>query len=175
MPGFPVLHYLPESAKTHVQWVDDAIQPSCCPLLPLPSIFPSIRVFSNEAAHCIRWPKYWSFNFSISPSDKYSGLISFRIVWFDLLAVQGTLKSLIRTTVRKRRFFGARSSLWSNSDIRVFYYFQPNILFVTDGSNISVYKFHTEKILHSASLIWQWSSPFPWQHCVSIIVRQIKM
>ena len=94
-PGFPVLHYLPESAKTHVQWVDDAIQPSC-PLLPLPSIFPSIRVFSNEAAHCIRWPKYWSFNFSISPSNEYSGLISFRIVWFDLLAVQGTLKSLIQ-------------------------------------------------------------------------------
>ena len=67
----------------------------CCPLLLLPSIFPSIRVFSNESALCIRWPKYWSFNFSISPSNEYSGLISFRIDWFDHLAVQGTLKSLL--------------------------------------------------------------------------------
>ena len=65
----------------------------CFPL-PLPSIFPSIRVFSNELAICIRWPKYWSFSVSISPSNEYSGLISFRIDWFDLLAVQGTLKSL---------------------------------------------------------------------------------
>ena len=66
----------------------------CCPLLLLPSIIFNIRVFSSEMALCIRWPKYWSFNFSISPSNKYSGLISFRIDWFDLLAVQGTLKSL---------------------------------------------------------------------------------
>ena len=68
----------------------------CCPLLFLPSIFPSIRVFSIESVLCIRWPKYWSFSFSISPSDDYSGLISFRIDWFDLLAVQGTLKSLLQ-------------------------------------------------------------------------------
>ena len=67
-----------------------------CPLLLLPSIFPSIRVFSNESVLCIRWPKYWSFNFSISPSNDYSGLISFRIDWFDVLAVQGTLKSLLQ-------------------------------------------------------------------------------
>ena len=66
----------------------------CHPLLLLPPIFPSIRVFFNESAICIKWPKYWSFNFSIRPSNKYSGLISFRIDWFDLLAVQGTLKSL---------------------------------------------------------------------------------
>ena len=66
----------------------------CHPFLLLPSIFPSIRVFSNELALCIRWPKYWNFSFSISPSNEYSGLISFRIDWFDLLAVQGTLKSL---------------------------------------------------------------------------------
>ena len=65
----------------------------CCPLLLLPSIFPSIRGFSNESALCIRWPNYWSCSFSISPSNEYSGLISFRIDWFDLLAVQGTLKS----------------------------------------------------------------------------------
>ena len=68
----------------------------CHPLLLLPSIFPSIRVFSSELALCIRWPKYWSFSFSISPSNEYSGLISFRIYWFDLLAVQGALESLLQ-------------------------------------------------------------------------------
>ena len=68
----------------------------CCPLLLPPSIFPSIRVFSNESALCMRWPKYWSFSFSISPSNEYSGLILFRIYWLDLLAVQGTLKSLLQ-------------------------------------------------------------------------------
>ena len=68
----------------------------CHSLLLLPSIFPSIRVFSNESVLCIRWPKYWSFNFTISPSNKYSRLISFRIDWFDLLAIQGTLKSLLQ-------------------------------------------------------------------------------
>ena len=67
----------------------------CCPLL-LPSIFPSIRAFSSELALCIRWPKYWRFSFSISPSNEYSGLISFRIDWFDLLAIQGTLRSLLQ-------------------------------------------------------------------------------
>ena len=94
--GFPVLHYPPEFAQIHVYWVGDAIQPSY-PLFspsPLPSIFPSIRIFSSESALCIRWPKYWSFSFSISLSNEYSELISFRIDWFDLLAVQGTLKSL---------------------------------------------------------------------------------
>ena len=82
----------PRAAHTHVHRVRDAIQP----LLLLPSIFPSIRVFSNESALCIRWPEYWSFSFSISPSNEYSGLISFRMGWLDLLAVQGTLKSLLQ-------------------------------------------------------------------------------
>ena len=68
----------------------------CHPLLFLPSIFPSIRVFTNESALCIRWPKYWSFNFNINPSNEYPGLISFRMDWLDLLAVQGTLKSLLQ-------------------------------------------------------------------------------
>ena len=68
----------------------------CCPLLLLPSIFPSIRIFSNESAVCIRWPKYWNFNFIISLAKEYPGLISFRTDWFDLLTVQGTLKSLIQ-------------------------------------------------------------------------------
>ena len=97
-PGFPVLHYLPEFAQTHVHWVDEAIQPShpLFPLLLLPSIFPSIRVFTTESALCIMWPKYWSFSFSISPSNEYSGLISFRMDWLDLPAVQGTLKNLLQ-------------------------------------------------------------------------------
>ena len=76
----------------------------CCPLLLLPSIFPSIRVFSKELVLHIRWPKYWNFSVSISPSNEYSGLILFRIDWFDL-AVQGTLKSLLQTTVQKHRLF----------------------------------------------------------------------
>ena len=97
-PGFPVHHQLPELTQTHVHRVSDAIQLSylCHPLLLLPSIFPSIRVFSNESVPCIRGPKNWSFSFSISPSNEYSGLISFRMDWLDLLAVQGTLKSLLR-------------------------------------------------------------------------------
>ena len=89
----------------------------CCPLLLLPSIIPSVRVSSSESALGIRWPKYWSFSFSIISSNKYSGLISFRIDWFDLLAVQGTLKYLSNSTVQKHRFFSAQPSLWSNSYI----------------------------------------------------------
>ena len=94
-PGFSILHHFPDFAQTCVHWVSDAIQPShpLSPLLLLPSIFPSIRVFSDELALSTWWPKYWSFSFSISPSNEYSGLIFFRIDWFDLLAVQGTLKS----------------------------------------------------------------------------------
>ena len=86
----------------------------CRPLLLLPSVFPSIRVFSNESVLPIRWPKYWSFSFSISPSNEYSGLISFRMDWLDLFAVQGTFKSLFcNITVQKHQFFGAQPSLWS--------------------------------------------------------------
>ena len=81
------------------------------PLLLLPSIFPSIRDFLNESALCIRWPKYWSFSFRISPSNKYSGLISFRVDWLDLLAVQGTLKSLLQHHSLCRRLNSANSFL----------------------------------------------------------------
>ena len=88
----------------------------CHPLLLLPSILPSIQVFSNESGLRIRRPKYWSFTFSIRPSNEHSGLISFRIDWFDLLAVQGSLKSL-HTTVQKHQFFITQLSLWSNSHI----------------------------------------------------------
>ena len=104
MPGLPVHHQLPEFTQTHVLWVSDAIQPfyplsspspPSIPLLP-PSIFLNIRVFSNESVLCIRGPKYWSFSFNISPSNEYSGLISFRMYWLDLLTVQGTLKGLLQ-------------------------------------------------------------------------------
>ena len=98
MPGFPVCHQLLEFTQTHVHKL---VMPSnylilCHPLLLLSSIFTSIRVFSNESALRIRCPKCWSFSFSISPSNEYSGLISFRTDWFDFLPVQGTLKSLFQ-------------------------------------------------------------------------------
>ena len=89
----------------------------CCPLLLLPSNFPQIKVFSNELAVCIMWPKYWSFSFSISSSNEHPGLISFRMDWLDLLAVQGTLKVFSNTTVQKHQFFGTLPTLWTNSHI----------------------------------------------------------
>ena len=92
--GLPVHHQLPEFTQTHAHWVGDAKQHLVfCRTLLLPSIFPSVRVFSNASAVHIRWPKYWSFSFSISLSNEYSGLISWRLDWSDLLEVQGTLKS----------------------------------------------------------------------------------
>ena len=98
MPGLPVYHQLLEFTKF---MSIELVMPSnhltlCCPLLLLPSIFPSVRVFSNDSALCIRWPKYWSFSFSISLSNEHPGLISFRMDWLDLLSVQGTLKSLLQ-------------------------------------------------------------------------------
>ena len=86
----------------------------CCPLLLPPSIIPSIRVFSNELVLCIRWPKYWTFSFNISPSNEHSRLISFRMDWLNLLAVQGTLKSLHQHHSSKHRFFSAQLSLYSH-------------------------------------------------------------
>ena len=96
-PGFPVLHYLPEFAQMSIELVMPSNHLILCRPIFLPSISPSIRIFSNESALCTghgRWPKYWSF--SISPSNEYSGVIAFRIDWFDLLAVQETLKSLLQ-------------------------------------------------------------------------------
>ena len=97
-PGLPLHHQLPDSPKPMSM---ELVMPSnhlilCRPLLLLPSIFPSIRVFSNESVLCIRWPKYWSFSYNKSPSNEHPGLISFRMDWLDLLAVQGTLKSLLQ-------------------------------------------------------------------------------
>ena len=93
-PGLPVHHQLPEFIQTHIHPSNHLILH--CPLFLLPSIFPSSRVFSNESALHMRWPKYWSFSFSISLSNEHPGLISFRMDWLDLLAVQGTLKSLLQ-------------------------------------------------------------------------------
>ena len=97
-PGLPVHHQLPEFTQTQVHQVSDAIQPShpLSTLLLLPPIPPSIRVFSNESTLLMRWPKYWSFSFNIIPSKEIPGLISFRMDWWDLLALQGTLKSLLQ-------------------------------------------------------------------------------
>ena len=106
MPGLPVHHQLPEF--TQLMSIE-LVMPSnhlilCCPLLLLPQIPPSIRVFSNESTLHMRWPKYWSFSFSISPSNEHSGLISFRMDWLDLFAVQGTLKSLLHHHSSKASF-----------------------------------------------------------------------
>ena len=126
MPGFPVLHHLPEFAKL---MSIESVMPSSHlilwhPLLHLPSIFPSIRVFSNESVLRIRWPKYWSFN--ISPSSEYPGLISFRIDWFDLLSVQGTLKSLLQNHNSKASIF------WCSG----FFMAQISYLYMTTGKTI---------------------------------------
>ena len=107
MPGLPIHHKLLEFTQTHVRRVGDAIQPSHplsfpSPPAPNPS---SIRDFSSESTLCMRWPKYWSFSFSISPSNERPGLISFRMVWLDLLAVQGTLKSLLQHHSSKTSIF----------------------------------------------------------------------
>ena len=130
MPGLPVYHQLPEFTQTHVDWVGDAIQPShplSSPLL-LPSIFPNIKVFSHEAVLRIKWPKYWSFSFSISPSNEYSRLISFRIDWLDLLALQGTLKSLLQHHSSKA------SILWHSA----FFIIQLSHPYMTTGKTIDL-------------------------------------
>ena len=124
-PGCPVLHCLPELAHAYVHWVGDAI---LCHPPSLPSVFPSIRVVSNESALHIRWPKYWSFSFSISPSNDYSGLISFRFDWFDLLAIQGSLKNLLQHHISKA------SLLWRSAFITV----QISHLYMTAGKIIAL-------------------------------------
>ena len=127
-PGSPVHHQLPELAQTHVHRVSDAIQPFIlsCPLLLPPSVFSSIRVFSSESVLPIRWPKYWSFSFSISPSNEYSGLISFRIDWFDL-AVQGILNSLLQ-------HHGTKASILWHSAFTV----QLSLPYMTTGKTIAL-------------------------------------
>ena len=126
-PGSSVLRYLPEFAHICLHWVGHTISPSH----PLPasflllSIFPSIRVFSNESTLHIRWPKCWSFNFSISPSNEYSGLITFRVDWLDLLAARGTLKSLLQNNNSKA------SILWHSafSMVQLSYPYMATLIF----------------------------------------------
>ena len=129
MPDFPVLYQIPEFAWTHILWVGDAIQPShnLLTLLLLPPIFPSIRVFSKELALHMWWSKYWSFNFSISPSNEYSGLSYFRIDWLDLLAVQGTLKSLLQ-------HHSSKASIQCSA----FYMVKPSHPYMTTGKTIAL-------------------------------------
>ena len=118
-PGLPVHHQLPESTQTHVHLTGEVSNHFilCRPLFLLLSIFPSIRVFSNESPLCIRWSKYWSFSFNISPSNEYPGLISFRMDWLDLLAVQEPFKSLLQHHSSNNQFFGTQFSLESSSHI----------------------------------------------------------
>ena len=127
-PGFSVHHQLPDLTQAHVHRVGDAIQSPrlCRPLLLLPSIFPSIRVFSNESVLCIRWPKYWSFG--ISPSNEYSGLISFRIDWLNLLAVQGTFRSLLQ-------HHSSKASILQHS---AFFIVQLSLSCLTTGKTIAL-------------------------------------
>ena len=119
MPGFPVHHQLLELAQTHVHQVGDAIQPSHPLSSPSPPAFnlSQNRVFSNESALCIRWPKHWSFSFYISPSNEYLGLISFIIAGLISLQSKGLSRVFSNTTVQKHQFFGAQLSLWFNSHV----------------------------------------------------------
>ena len=129
MPGLPVHHHLLDLPKL---MSIESVMPSnhlilCCPLL-LPSIFPSIRVFSNESALRIRWPKYWSFSFNISPSNEHPGLICFRMDWLDLLAVQGTLKSLLQ-------YHSSTASILQHSDSFIV---QLSHVYMTTGKTIAL-------------------------------------
>ena len=126
-PGFPVHHHLWSLLKL---MPIESVMPSnhlifCCPLLFLPSIFPSIRVFSSESVLPIRWPKYWSFSFSISPSNEYSELMSFRICLISLQS-KGLSRVFSSTRVQKHKYFGAQPSLWSNSHIHTWLLEKPN-------------------------------------------------
>ena len=173
-PGLPVHHHLPEFTQTHVQlftipWTTacqaslsisnsqssaklmsmESVMPSshlilCRPFLLLPSILSSIRVFSNESALCIRWPKYWSFSFNIRPSNEHPGLISFRVDWLDLLAVQGTLRSLLQN----------HSSKASILRCSAFFIVQPSHPYMATGKTIALTRLlnlsDKEKILNGA-------------------------
>ena len=116
-PGLPVHHQFLEFTQTHVHQVGDVIQSSilCHPILLLPQIPPSIRVFSNESALCIQWPKYWSFSYGISPSNKYSGLISFWIDWFYPCSPRDSQESSPAPQLEKHQFFGAKPSLFNSN------------------------------------------------------------
>ena len=116
----------PRIHPNHVHWVSDAIYPSYSLSTPSPALnLSQHQVFSNESALRIRWPKYWSFSFRISPSNEYSGMISFRVDWLDLLAVQGTLQSLLEHQIQKHQFFSTHVALWSNCHIHTWLLEKP--------------------------------------------------
>ena len=145
-PGLPVHHQHLEFTQTHVHRVGDAIQPSHPLLSPLllPPIPPSIRVFSNESTLRMRWPKYWSFSFSISPSNEHPGLISVRMDWLDLFAVQGTLKSLLQHHSSKSINSSALSFLHSPTLTSIHDHWKNHSLDYTDlcwQSNISAFEY----------------------------------
>ena len=164
MPGLPVHHQLPEFTQTHVHW---SVMPSnhlilCHPFLLLPSVFPSIRVFSNEPVLRIRWPKFWSFNFSISPSNEYSRLISFRMDWLDLLAVQGTLKSLLQ-------HHSSKVSIICHS---AFFIVQLSYPYMTTGKIIAL----TRRTFVGKVLIFRLSmeNSFPWWMFIRFCSKKYK-
>ena len=130
-PCSPVLHYLLEFTQIHVHRVGELSNHLilCCSLFLLPTVLTSTTVFSSESALHIMWPEYWSFSFSISPSNEYSGLISFRIDCFDLLAAQGTLKSLLQHHNWVHQFFSTQPSLW---------FIQVSYLYMTIGKSIAL-------------------------------------
>ena len=143
MPGLPVHHWLRSLLKL---MSIESVMPSnhlilCCPLLLVPSIMPSIRVFSNESGLCIRWPKYWSFSFSMSPSNEYSGLISFRMNWLDLLAVQGAVKSLLQ-------HYSSRASILWCSAFSIVQFSHP---YMTTGKTIALTR---QKAFNKCLFIW---------------------
>ena len=145
MPGFPVPHHLPEFAQVHVHWVDDAIQPSH-PLLPSsPSPFPASGSFPMSQLPCIRWPNDWRFRFSINPSNEYSGLISFRIDWFDLLAVQRTFKSILQ----------------HHSSLTLYLFYGPALT--------SIHEYWKDHSLDYMDLFWQ-SDAFAFPHMSRFVI-----
>ena len=131
-PGLSVHHQLPEFTQLKLMSIESVMPSShsilCRPILLPPPILPSIRIFSNESTLCMRWPKYWSFRFSISPSNEHSGLISFRMDWLDLLAVQGTLKSLLQ------HHSSIASNLWHSA----FFTVQLSHPYMTTGKTIAL-------------------------------------
>ena len=148
-PGFPALHYLLEFAQTHVT---ESVMPLnhlilCHPLLFLSSVFPSIRVFSNESTLCILWLRYWSFSFITSPSNDYLRLISFRIDWFALLVIQGTLKSVLQ-------HHSSKASILRHPAFFIVQLWHPCM---TAGKTIALTSLHLEQILFSDQLMVLWT------------------
>ena len=166
-PGFPVHHKLPEFIQTHII---ESVTPSnhlilCCPILLPPSVFPSIRVFSNESLLHIRWPKYWSFSFSISPSNDYSGLISFRIDWLDLLTIQGTLKSLLQ-------HHSSNASILQHS---AFFIVQLSHPYMTTGKTIALIRWtFAGKVVSPVAAVTNNHKLCGWKHqkCYSLTVLE---